>query len=89
MNSCTLTSNSVPNYASAAGGAAAGSWLNNCTLTGNSAYSGGGANASRLDNCTVTGNSAWDGGGTYSGAILDSQSLPLQINNNPNANFSH
>ena len=38
--------------------------LNNCTLTGNSAFAeGGGAESSTLNNCTLSGNSAGGGGG--------------------------
>jgi len=47
------------------GGMAFNATLNNCTLTGNSAYSGGGAYNSTLNNCTLIGNSAgqnWSGG---------------------------
>jgi parallel beta-helix repeat protein len=48
------------------GGGASGGTLNNCIITGNSAYYGGGAAYCTLNNCTLTGNSAHrSGGGAY------------------------
>ena len=46
------------------------STLNNCTLTGNSAYyDSGGAAGGTLNNCILTGNSAQYGGGTAGGTL--------------------
>ena len=72
---CTLSfcflSNNVSSIAS--GGGASHSSLNNCVLTGNSAYqTGGGAEACQLNNCALTGNSATNsGGGAYGGSMTN------------------
>ena len=67
LNDCTLTSNSASSYG---GGGASDSGLNNCTLTGNSAYSGGGAQGCTLNNCTLVGNSAsGEGGGAVDSTL--------------------
>jgi hypothetical protein len=70
---CTLSfcllSNNVSSIAS--GGGASHSSLNNCVLTGNSAYqAGGGAESCGLNNCALTGNSAANSGGGASGGSM-------------------
>ena len=45
------------------GGGAAGSTLNNCSVSGNAGYNGGGACWSTLNNCSVSTNSGGLGGG--------------------------
>ena len=73
---CVLSDNSANTgyLLSAIGGGAYGGTLNNCTLTGNSAYGdgpwtppslGGGAGNCTLNNCTLTGNWALGAGGVY------------------------
>ena len=72
----------VGNSAGGGGGGATGGTLNNCILSGNSAYGnygygGGGAYASTLNYCTLAGNSAevnsagieGNGGGAYGGTL--------------------
>jgi hypothetical protein len=68
VSNCCIAGNSALGYFVAGGGAYSGT-LNNCTLSGNSAFYGGGACASILNNCTVSGNSAPydDGDTTYGG----------------------
>jgi len=63
VSDCVLAGNSA--YSS--GGGAHNGTLNNCALTGNSAYYGGGASSSTLNNCTLRGNTVTEGegGGAY------------------------
>ena len=60
---CIITSNSAACY----GGGSYYGTLNNCAITGNSAYSGGGSHSGTLTNCTLAGNTAsqYGGGSTY------------------------
>ncbi len=52
------------------GGGAYGGTLNQCTLTGNSAYQGGGTYGSTLNDCTLSGNLSYsDGGGAVGGTL--------------------
>jgi len=65
LTNCTLMDNSAGSYG---GGAAGGPpahtcQVDNCILTGNSAYSGGAASQAVLNNCALSGNSALYGGG--------------------------
>ena len=53
------------------GGGAYGGTLNNCILTGNSAYRGAGTSASTLNNCMITGNTASNAGGGVAGGTLN------------------
>ncbi|MCX6924021.1 MAG: hypothetical protein NT154_12550 [Verrucomicrobia bacterium] len=69
-----LTGNSAADQ----GGGAANGTLNNCSLTGNSAWYGGGAANAALNNCTLAGNSAPGsfnyggcGGGAYLGTLTN------------------
>jgi hypothetical protein len=58
------------NFAGSDGGGAFGGTLNNCTLSGNSAFDGGGTYQGTLNNCTLNGNFAGDeGGGAYGGTL--------------------
>ncbi len=89
LTNCVLTGNYVQGYwvgfllgttwVPGIGGGAYGGTLNNCTLTGNSAYDGGGgagAYGSTLNNCTLTGNSAGVGGGA-----CGDPNVPCTLNN--------
>src|SRR5205823_5831272 len=68
---CILTRNSAYE-----GGGAAHSTLNNCALTGNSAYDqGGGAFSCTLNNCALTANSASGLGGGVAGGTLNNCTL--------------
>ena len=58
LSNCVLTGNWSAYDPDECGGGAYGGTLNNCTLTGNSAYDGGGAYGGTLNNCTLTGNTA-------------------------------
>jgi hypothetical protein len=63
LSGFTLTNGSAPGNS---GGGANSGTLNNCILTGNTAYLGGGAAYSALNNCTLIGNLAsYGGGGAY------------------------
>jgi hypothetical protein len=68
LSNCVLAANS----AYYGGGGTYYGMLNNCRLTGNSAFAGGGAFVSTLINCTLSGNSATSGGGTYAGTLTGS-----------------
>ena len=71
LQNCTLTAN----RAQGEGGGATYCTLNNCTLTGNSAFDGGGASFGTLNNCTLINNSAFDDGGGASGGTLNNCTL--------------
>jgi hypothetical protein len=62
----------LPAVRGSLGGGVAGSTLNNCTLTGNSAgYAGGGATYSTLNNCIVYFNTAAQGANYESSSTLN------------------
>jgi hypothetical protein len=83
VNNCLIISNTAGYFNSSAGGVYGGDGggasyvnLNNCILTGNSAYEGGGAYNSQLTNCSVSGNQAISlGGGTSNGDLYNSISF--------------
>jgi hypothetical protein len=79
LNSCTVSSNSTPNWWTAGtGGGALSCVLSNCTLTGNEAFwIGGGADSCFLTNCALSGNSSYWGGGADSSTL---QSCVLSSN---------
>ena len=56
LNNCIVSSNRL--VQGSGGGGAAYGVLNNCLITGNTAYSGGGTNYSILNSCVVSNNSA-------------------------------
>jgi len=72
LNGFTLTNG----FTTGTGGGSYAGTLNNCTLTGNTAYDGGGSYAGTLNNCTLTGNTAnsGEGGGAYN-SILNNCTL--------------
>ena len=70
LTNCVLNGNWADGYYGQGGGAYGGT-LNDCTLTGNSAWDGGGTQNSTLNNCTLTGN--WGSGA--SGGMLNNCTL--------------
>lgn len=62
-NHCTIVDNTAQ---SGVGGGAEDSEINNCVISGNSAYFGGGASGGLVNHCLIKDNSAMEGGGIAS-----------------------
>jgi len=71
LSNCVLTTG----WSDDVGGGAYSGTLNNCTLTGNSAFRGGGAWLSTLRNCTLSDNFAGDSGGGAAASTLNNCTL--------------
>ncbi len=65
-NLCVIAGNSA---GGGTGGGSHGGTLNECTLSGNQAFTGGGATGGTLNQCVLSGNSAIKGGGAQDAAL--------------------